>query len=363
MKNFMVRFVACFIPNKDARHAFRNKHQKKTLKDRIRDLDRKINSLNDIINGMRDNILNTERFDTLNNNINGSRDVVQNGINQQNAILGEVQYIKNFLVNTTDITKIPPANGFLGLIQNSSLAVLKRFDKIAKKHNIEYWIGFGTLLGAVRHGGFVPWDDDIDICMLRSEYDKLVDILNNEFVDDGFHFSRGEIIRLFYKHTPAQVDIFPFDQGWQSEKLNGLEEQDFIDKLYKINGSVKYEWFPNLEEQKPVIPEQELERVIAQRDSILMNGKKTISKGFCFLAAEAAFGTRNLFSYNEIFPLKRVKFCDTEAFIPNDVYIYLTKTYGDFMSFPNDVYPKHNDMLKRLNQESIQDMLKLTEQK
>ena len=55
--------------------------------------------------------------------------------------------------------------------------ILKHVDKVAKEHNIQYFLGFGTLLGAIRHNGFIPWDVDIDLTLMREDYDKLVAIL------------------------------------------------------------------------------------------------------------------------------------------------------------------------------------------
>ena len=66
------------------------------------------------------------------------------------------------------------------------LRMLKIIDFICKKHHITYWIDGGTLLGAVRHKGFIPWDDDVDICMPRESYKKFQKIAQQEFPYDLF---------------------------------------------------------------------------------------------------------------------------------------------------------------------------------
>lgn len=66
----------------------------------------------------------------------------------------------------------------------AQLVVLQEIDRICKKHNITYFADFGTLLGAVRHKGFIPWDDDMDISMKRKDFQKFLQVVDKEFTGE-----------------------------------------------------------------------------------------------------------------------------------------------------------------------------------
>ena len=124
-------------------------------------------------------------------------------------------------------------NEMLRQIQMVQLEMLEEVDRICKKCNIHYNIIAGTLLGAVRHGGYIPWDDDADVAMLREEYEKFrkackteLDTSRFEFQDDrrtrGYRWGYGKLrrkgtlfLREFQEHMPyfqgIFIDVFPLD--------------------------------------------------------------------------------------------------------------------------------------------------------
>ena len=89
-----------------------------------------------------------------------------------------------------NIREFPQAVGVARELQKAETIFLKEIVKIFEKHGIRYWLDGGTLLGSIRHGGFIPWDDDIDIGVMREDYDKLQEIFGEAFSSDSnFYFN------------------------------------------------------------------------------------------------------------------------------------------------------------------------------
>ena len=148
-------------------------------------------------------------------------------------------------------------------IWNIEIELLQEFDKFCKANNIKYSVAYGTLIGAVRHKGFIPWDDDIDVVVSRKDYEKIIKIAPNCF-GGKFHF-QSYISEKSYDRTHAQlrnsettailrneirdkksfnqgifIDIFPLDAFPNNRK----EQELFINRVAKqkrlIDGFVRY---------------------------------------------------------------------------------------------------------------------------
>lgn len=105
------------------------------------------------------------------------------------------------------------------------LDLLNEFQRVCKQHGIKYFAISGTLLGAVRHQGFIPWDDDIDVVLFREDYDKLLSIAPSAFSEPYDFMASGKIEHFFRGHAqlrnrmttgilPSELEQkYSFDQG------------------------------------------------------------------------------------------------------------------------------------------------------
>lgn len=233
--------------------------------------------------------------------------------------------------------------------------LLIQFDKVCKKHNLKYFLSFGTLLGAVRHKGFVPWDDDIDVNMVREDYEKLKS-LRSEFEDPYFlqypgcdkeyYFSFAKLrnskttgISSSFRYNDFNqgiwIDIFPMDNC----DLETLEQNAAdIKKLIAENSA----W---MRSNNPYLSESEKEMLVensGRNPKIVFDEIELISRQYENLPTKYVT-CANITVYK---PLKMTyKKSDLENLILYDYYGYkfpipanydviLKTTYDNYMQFP-----------------------------
>lgn len=136
--------------------------------------------------------------------------------------------------------------------REKQLNLLRNFHAFCEKHNLKYSLAYGTMLGAVRHGGFIPWDDDMDVAMLRPDYDRFVKIASSEPASFVFYdwtncrnimFMFAKVVdpHAVYKRigqdgiqsatsTGVYLDVFPLDAMPRNKVLA------------RIYGFIMYSW-------------------------------------------------------------------------------------------------------------------------
>lgn len=242
-----------------------------------------------------------------------------------------------------DLRKYNPEGSTLRRAQMRMLEILLVVDKIFRKHHIEYWLDGGTLLGAVRHGGFIPWDDDLDINVRLSDIPRIRKILALELpenlcyqditTDWNYHML---ICKVRDKHSvfddPSSkrmkergiyIDIIPM------EEVVPFALKGIIDFVYIrcVRGVHNYS-----------------DRFIEKFLGYVCYPPAIFCVGVCRLWTKI-FHSHNWghrygwLSYNhidekDIFPLTEIDFEGYKVFAPHDPDVYLTALFGDYMQIP-----------------------------
>lgn len=143
------------------------------------------------------------------------------------------------------------------------LDLLEEFKRICKVYQLHYIADFGTLLGAIRHKGFIPWDDDIDVAMPREDYEKFLQVAASElthpyyletfYTDPHFCYGKAKLLNLnttgyeniYIKRHALFIDIFPLDGVIEDEKLlkkQGQRMHHYFGKALRVV-TCSYPWY------------------------------------------------------------------------------------------------------------------------
>lgn len=243
--------------------------------------------------------------------------------------------------------KFNPDGSLLRRHQLRMLEMLKYIDCICKNHNIKYWLCSGTLIGAVRHGGFIPWDDDVDIEMLREDYEKFVKVMEKEpqtdyvlqthKTDKGYFAPYGKLRDLhsylkednqndlYYKYHGCYIDVFVIESSssWLLSRLGSI----FWGRILsipngKLKGALRGIYYPLAYTLVYYI----VFPILRFWSRWRANGQYRLVLGSCF------FKPRKI---EDIFPLSMLKFEDTYFPVPGNVDGYLHNIYGDYRNLPD----------------------------
>ena len=242
-----------------------------------------------------------------------------------------------------------PDGSLLRRQQLRMLDILLEVDRICKKHDIPYWLSSGTLIGALRHDGFIPWDDDLDIEMMRNDYLRLMKILpdelpewlalQNDDTDPGYFFFyakirdrrskmlEGNAYDRMWKEQGIYIDIFPMEQHpiW----LHKLTEKT-VGHMYKI-------WRTSKDDKKAI---KRVRRIFNFNNRYLFPCLRFFTLHFSPFTSKIITSGMGIPFHNpryldEIFPLTTRKFEGYDLPVPGNADAHLRHIYGNYMQLPD----------------------------
>ena len=250
---------------------------------------------------------------------------------------------------------MPPAEGFLRELQLGNFRILQRLKQVCEENGLRYWLDAGTLLGALRHQGFIPWDDDIDVGMLREDVERLCAILADDPEYTILPYFRTAWTAYVLKMVPRDrnskcwLDILLYDVA-DTQPLGEEETWKQIQAVRKKNERDKgkvgrrlsriYHDEPIDGEDRMRI-EQAIEKNLRRLPESARPGQ-VVSQNCIYRSIDTAYvGGKVLFQMDEIFPTVSVTF-EGETFSGmHKGHEVLMRGYRDYMRLPPDVRPSH----------------------
>ena len=253
-------------------------------------------------------------------------------------------------------------------LQGCLLHMLKDVDAVCRKHDITYTLGGGTALGAVRHKGFIPWDDDLDINMPRDDYERFKEIMQDElgcFYDFSCPNSKHvdyPFLKIYKKNTRfvelfdnmefdgVWIDVFPIDYAPNNKLIRCLKGYAATFLLYGLGISLFLSNNKNSTTQKMYAGNARRKlryyfALMMGRMFLFWNYKDVFNFFDRFVGSATKTNIMTVptgrkyylgecLPVQTIYPVKKIKFCDLDVPVYHDVEKYLTSLYGDYMQIP-----------------------------
>lgn len=242
--------------------------------------------------------------------------------------------------------------------------ILEYFKYVCEKYDIFYSLSFGTVLGAVRHNGFIPWDDDIDVCVMRSDYNKLIDSFQKENddrykiicteVDPSYSLPHMKVIdtkTILYQEGRRNnyqlgiwIDVLVLDNVPDDEKERSqfLRKLDKYQKLWTLleyqpsRGKRKLRSYPKevYRRLKAFVYRYDSRKCARKLEQLAKKYQSVETKEVGVLSFFPYDRNKSIFTREFIIDTTLHQF-EREVFpIPKDYDTYLTKIYGKYMELP-----------------------------
>ena len=232
--------------------------------------------------------------------------------------------------------------------QLEQLDMLRDFAEICREHDIKWWLCSGTLIGAARHGGFVPWDDDIDVSMLKKDFRKLERVMRSleseKYIFQTIH-SDVEYVNIFgcfRKRTGRRAGE---EQKIGYSQYEGIGFDVFcIEPSNRLAAHLAKFFYCNLQHPTRYIRHKGLRRFCIRTVQLLclglinpvlrLIGLVNPRKQYHYKLGSGFY--RSAFYVEDIFPLATMEFEGVSFPVPKDTDAYLTKIYGDWRKLPSE---------------------------
>lgn len=250
---------------------------------------------------------------------------------------------------------MPHAEDESRAIQLTNNVIMKKLKAECDANGIEFFLLFGTLLGAVRNRGFVPWDDDVDIGMMRRDYEKLVEVLkdNSELQIDNCYSSMYQMfVKVKLKASDKFfIDIFVFDEFEANEENLEARYTEIKSANLKYAGRIKsYLTADGINTSAYNIPraDEKLDAMMTEYYTELKTSLDYYGSGnYICLGIDNPSFTRtecSVYKKNELMPWITVDFEGEKYFAFRNADRWLRNVYGDYWAFPHNMMSGHADL-------------------
>ena len=243
----------------------------------------------------------------------------------------------------------------LNEIKEKELNLLLELDAICKANNICYTLAGGTLLGAIRHKGFIPWDDDIDICMPRGDYERFIHIMKiyngNGFIQCDDTEKTGYPFVKFVDKSTRVVNNLEYDYVWLDVlPADGLPQDEVeVRKIYKKCKKYRDYWFFSFACEKEVATncvKKIIKKIVkpffkifnrfywARKLDNYVQKYKIKDCDYMGIVSWGLYGTGERIKKMDYYNFVQVEFEGHLFPAPGCWHEYLTGIYGDYMTLP-----------------------------